>query len=119
MRRCRSLSPTITSAGTAAGVILGTAAYMSPEQAHGRAVDRRADIWSFGCVLFEMLSGTVAFQGESVSDSLALVLRGEPNWNRLPSGTSPAILRSPAVAVVGAASRSSPPSSARPWHRPC
>ena len=89
----RSLSPTITSAGTAAGVILGTAAYMSPEQAHGRAVDRRADIWSFGCVLFEMLSGTVAFQGESVSDTLALVLRGEPSWNRLPSGTPPAIRR--------------------------
>jgi len=82
-----SLSPTITSAGTLAGVILGTAAYMSPEQAHGRAVDRRADVWSFGCVLFEMLTGTTTFRGESVSDTIAAVLRADPEWSRLPAAT--------------------------------
>jgi serine/threonine-protein kinase len=88
-----SLSPTITSAGTMAGVILGTAAYMSPEQAHGRTVDRRADVWSFGCVLFEMLTGAIAFRGESVSDTIAAVLRGDPEWNRLPSDLPIAVRR--------------------------
>ncbi len=80
-----SMSPTITTAGTIAGTILGTAAYMSPEQAHGRAADRRADIWAFGCVLYEMLCGRQVFLGESVSDTLAAVLRSEPNWEALPA----------------------------------
>jgi hypothetical protein len=80
-----SISPTVTSAGTMAGTILGTAAYMSPEQAHGRPVDRRADIWAFGCVLYELLTGKLAFQGESVSDTLASVLKFEPDHASLPS----------------------------------
>src|SRR6185503_9231289 len=80
-----SMSPTITSpAMTMGGVILGTAAYMSPEQAKGKPVDKRADIWAFGCVVFEMLTGTRAFDGDDVSDTLAAILRGEPDWNRLP-----------------------------------
>jgi eukaryotic-like serine/threonine-protein kinase len=82
-----SLSPTMTSAGTIAGVILGTAAYMSPEQARGRAVDRRADIWALGCVLYEMLAGRALFAGETVSDVLAAVLRAEPDWDALPAAT--------------------------------
>ncbi|MCL4819656.1 MAG: serine/threonine-protein kinase [Vicinamibacteria bacterium] len=81
-----SQSPTLaTAAGTQAGVILGTAAYMSPEQARGKAVDRRADIWAFGVVLFEMLSGQRLFGGETVSDTLAAVLREEVPWRRLPA----------------------------------
>ncbi len=79
-----SLSPTVTSAGTRAGMILGTAAYMSPEQARGRPVDRRADIWSFGCVLFEMLTGKQPFLGETITDTLAAVVRAEPDWTLLP-----------------------------------
>ena len=85
-------SPTLTSAGTRAGVILGTAAYMSPEQAKGKAVDRRADIFSFGVVLFEMLAGKQAFSGETVSETLASVLKDEPDWKALPSTTPPAVL---------------------------
>ena len=70
-RRARRMSPTITTpAMTQAGMILGTAAYMSPEQARGKPVDKRADIWAFGCVLFEMLVGRKAFAGETVSDTL-------------------------------------------------
>ena len=84
-----SQSPTITNRMTIAGVILGTAAYMSPEQARGRDADRRADIWAFGAVLFEMLSGKRAFGGETVSDTLASVMRDEPDWAALPSGLSP------------------------------
>src|SRR5260370_31387256 len=76
---------------TEAGVILGTAAYMSPEQARGAAADKRADIWAFGCVLYEMLSGKPVFQGETTSDILAAVLRSEPDWNALPAGTPPRI----------------------------
>jgi Tol biopolymer transport system component len=87
-----SNSPTLTNAPTAAGVILGTAAYMSPEQAHGKLADRRADIWSFGAVLFEMLTGKQAFAGESVSDTLASVLKLEPDWSALPP-TTPAPVR--------------------------
>jgi serine/threonine protein kinase len=79
-------SPTITSpAMTAAGIILGTAAYMSPEQAKGRPVDKRADVWSFGCVLYEMLTGTRAFDGEDVTDTLAAILRSDPDWTALAS----------------------------------
>jgi eukaryotic-like serine/threonine-protein kinase len=83
-----TMSPTITTpAMTQAGVILGTAAYMSPEQAKGRPADRRSDIWAFGCVLFEMLTGRRAFEGDDVSDTLAAVLRGEPDWALLPAST--------------------------------
>src|SRR5262245_46212928 len=85
-------SPTIMSpAMTTMGVILGTAAYMSPEQAKGKPADKRSDIWAFGCVLFEMLTGERAFDGEDVSDTLAAVLRGEPNLSALPTGVPPAI----------------------------
>jgi Tol biopolymer transport system component len=87
-------SPTITSpAATAMGTIMGTAAYMSPEQARGRAVDKRSDIWSFGAVLYEMLTGRRAFDGEDVSDTLANVLKREPDWTALPPDTPPAIER--------------------------
>jgi serine/threonine protein kinase len=86
-------SPTITSpAMTQAGMILGTAAYMSPEQARGKAVDRRADIWAFGCVLYEMLTGRRAFGGENVTDTLAAVVRAEPTWTLLPAGLSPTLV---------------------------
>ena len=86
-------SPTITAMMSQGGVILGTAAYMSPEQARGKKVDRRADIWSFGVVLFEMLSGKRMFEGETVSDTLAAVLRAEPAWDALPEATSPGMRR--------------------------
>jgi Tol biopolymer transport system component/predicted Ser/Thr protein kinase len=85
-------SPTLTQAATGVGVILGTAAYMSPEQARGKTVDRRTDIWSFGCVLYESLTGAQAFAGETVSDTIALILQGEPDWSRLP-GKLPEKLR--------------------------
>jgi serine/threonine-protein kinase len=85
-------SPTITSpAMTAAGVILGTAAYMSPEQAKGRAADKRSDIWAFGCVLYEMLTGERAFAGEDVGESIASVLRSEPDWSQLPRDLPPVL----------------------------
>ncbi len=83
---------TITSpAMTMRGMILGTAAYMAPEQAKGKAVDRRADIWAFGCVLFEMLSGTRAFKGNDVTDIITSVMRDTPDWNALPVGTPSSI----------------------------
>jgi eukaryotic-like serine/threonine-protein kinase len=82
-----STSPTITRMATQAGVLLGTAAYMSPEQAKGKPVDRRADIWAFGCVLYEMLTAKHAFGGETVTDTLAAVIRAEPDWSRLRAGT--------------------------------
>jgi Tol biopolymer transport system component len=82
-----SQSPTLAHTGTAAGLILGTAAYMSPEQARGRPVDKRADIWAFGVVLFEMLTGKRLFVGETVSDTLAAVLKEEVPWSRLPAAT--------------------------------
>ena len=90
-------SPTITSPAmmTGVGVLLGTAAYMSPEQARGKVVDKRSDIWAFGCVLYEMLSGKRAFEGEEVSDTLAAVLRGDPDWAALP----PTVPRSVALMV--------------------
>ena len=84
-----SRSPTLTQAGTAAGVILGTAGYMSPEQARGNPVDKRADIWAFGVVLFEMLTGNCLFAGDTVSDTLAAVLKSDPDWNLLPPDTPP------------------------------
>ena len=82
-------SPTLTSpAGmTRPGVILGTAAYMSPEQARGQVVDKRTDIWAFGCVLFEMLTGRRAFTGDTVSDTIVSILSGEPEWDALPKAT--------------------------------
>jgi serine/threonine-protein kinase len=87
-----TVSPTITTpAMTMAGVILGTAAYMSPEQAKGRAADKRSDIWAFGCVLYEMLTGRRPFDGDDISDTLAAVLRAEPDWNALPANTPRAI----------------------------
>jgi serine/threonine-protein kinase len=85
-----SNSPTVMGmAATNAGMILGTAAYMSPEQARGLPVDRRADIFAFGCVLYEMLTGRQAFQGETISDILAAVLTSQPDWSRLPADTPP------------------------------
>ena len=86
-------SPTLSLAATRAGVILGTAAYMSPEQARGAPADRRADIWAFGVVLFEMLVGRQTFAGETVSDTLAAVLRAELEWSALPPDTPAAIRR--------------------------
>ena len=77
-------SPTITMSATVAGMILGTAAYMSPEQARGKLVDYRADIWSFGVILYELLTGFTLFTGETVTDVLASVVRHEPEWDRIP-----------------------------------
>jgi len=87
-------SPTITTPAkmTGIGVILGTAAYMSPEQAKGRPADKRSDVWAFGCVLYEMLTGTRAFEGEDVSETLASVLRAQPQWENLPRGLSASIV---------------------------
>ena len=82
-----SQSPTLVPAATMEGVILGTAAYMSPEQARGRAVDKRTDIWAFGCVLFECLTGKQAFAGDTVSDTIARILQSEPEWGALPPRT--------------------------------
>jgi len=81
-------SPTMSRLATQAGAILGTAAYMSPEQARGKGADRRADIWAFGCVLYEMLTGKMAFGGETVSDTLAAIIKEQPDWTQLPADTS-------------------------------
>ncbi len=82
--------PTITSpALSEAGIVLGTAAYMSPEQARGQALDKRSDIWSFGCVLYEMLTGRMVFPGNTVSDTIAALLEREPDWNALPAPAVP------------------------------
>ena len=85
-------SPTFTAPATQMGMIIGTAAYMAPEQARGKPVDRRADIWAFGCVLFEMLTGRHAFDGDEISDVLASVLKSDPAWSAIPAET-PAPLR--------------------------
>src|SRR5512136_2722158 len=82
-----SRSPTITEQMTAPGVILGTAAYMSPEQARGKPVDKRADIWAFGCVLYECLAGRRAFQGDTITETVAAILKNEPDWTILPIET--------------------------------
>ena len=82
-----SQSPTISRQATAAGVILGTAAYMSPEQAKGKQVDKRTDIWAFGAVVYEMLTGRGAFSGEDFSETLATILKDDPDWSRLPAQT--------------------------------
>ena len=86
-----SQSPTLTAAATQMGVIMGTAAYMSPEQARGKPVDKRADVWSFGCVLYEMLTGRAAFEGGDISEVLAGVIKSEPNWEVLPANLLPAL----------------------------
>ncbi len=85
--------PTITSPAmmTGVGMILGTAAYMSPEQAKGRQADKRSDVWGFGCVLYEMLTGQRAFGGEDITDTLAAVAKSEPAWEALPQGVSPSL----------------------------
>ncbi|HKE20778.1 MAG TPA: protein kinase, partial [Bryobacteraceae bacterium] len=88
-----AISPTLTVGATQAGTILGTAAYMSPEQAAGKPADRRADIWSFGAVLYEMLAGKRAFAGESISETLASVLKAEPDWGALPAATPAPIVK--------------------------
>jgi Tol biopolymer transport system component len=89
-----SISPTITSPAqmTGVGMILGTAAYMSPEQARGKAVDKRADIWAFGCVVFEMLTQTRAFAGEDVSETLAAVIKSDADWKAMPPDVTPRLL---------------------------
>ena len=84
-------SPTITTDATLSGAILGTAAYMSPEQARGKAVDKQTDIWAFGCVLYEMLTGHRAFSGDTASDTIAAILEHDPQWGRLPHGTTASI----------------------------
>src|SRR5262249_48125087 len=86
-----SHSPTVTSPLTVANVILGTAAYMAPEQVRGKAVDRRADIWAFGCVFYECLTGHRAFMGGTVPDILAKILESDPDLAALPSGTPPRV----------------------------
>src|SRR5256714_536453 len=86
-------SPTMTIGGTRDGVLLGTAAYMSPEQARGRAVDKRADIWAFGCVVYEMLTGRIAFRGETVADTIAAILQREPDWSRVSESTPATVHR--------------------------
>jgi len=94
MSASNSMSPTVTTpAMTQAGMILGTAAYMSPEQARGRHVDKRTDVWAFGCVMFEMLSGKRAFPGDDVTETVAAILRGEPDWAALPANMPSAVVR--------------------------
>ncbi len=88
-----SISPTMTRNATAAGVILGTAAYMAPEQARGKPVDKRADIWAFGVVVWEMLTGRKIFDGDTVTDIIAAVVTKEPDWEALPPHLSPAVTR--------------------------
>ena len=88
-----SQAPTRTSDGTRAGVLLGTVPYMSPEQARGHAVDKRTDVWAFGCVLYEMFTGRSAFAGETISDTIAAILGREPDWQALPGTTTANVRR--------------------------
>ena len=88
-----SRSPTIAVDGTKDGVVLGTAAYMSPEQARGQAVDKRTDIWAFGCVVYEMVTGHVAFPGATISDTIAAILERDPDWAALPAATPQPVRR--------------------------
>jgi serine/threonine protein kinase/Tol biopolymer transport system component len=131
-----SNSPTLTGHATQLGVVLGTAAYMAPEQARGKPVDKRADVWAFGAVLFEMLTGARAFAGETATDTLAAIVRAEPDWSLLPSGLSPALIvflkrclekdprrRVPDIATMrmaleGAFDGASPPVEGRGWRSP-
>ena len=87
----RTQSPTITVGGTQEGVILGTPAYMSPEQARGQAVDKRTDIWAFGCVLYEMLAGLAAFQRGTIADTLAAIVDHQVDVSTLPAGVAPRV----------------------------
>src|SRR5262249_44006139 len=80
-------SPTITPNMTRAGSIMGTAAYMSPEQVRGKSADARADVWSFGCLMFEMVSGTRCFPGETAAESMGAILHTDPDWKALPEST--------------------------------
>ena len=89
----QSASPTITAGMTALGSVLGTAAYMSPEQARGETVDRRADVWAFGCLLYEMLTGKRAFPGKTTTDVLAAIVGSDPDWDALPEATPRAVRR--------------------------
>jgi len=86
-------TPTLSGRGTRHGAILGTTAYMSPEQARGKPVDPRTDIWAFGCVLYELLTGRQTFAGDSISDCVAAILRGEPDWSALPAATPAGLQR--------------------------
>lgn len=86
-------SPTITSNMTAAGMVMGTAAYMSPEQARGKTVDRQADVWAFGCVFYEILAGKSAFAGETITDTLAAIIHKDPDWTALPETVPAQLLR--------------------------
>jgi serine/threonine protein kinase len=86
-------TPTVALSGTHDGLILGTGAYMSPEQARGKVVDKRTDIWAFGCVLYQMLTGRKAFAGDTVSDTIAAILDREPDWSALPAATPSAVRR--------------------------
>src|SRR5215831_11754819 len=88
-----SNSPTLMTDRSAPGIIIGTAGYMSPEQAKGKESDRTTDMWAFGCVLYEMLTGSAAFQGETVGEILAEVFKADPDWSRLPARTPQGILR--------------------------
>jgi len=87
--RTDSESPTLTRGRTETGVIMGTAAYMSPAQTRGKTLDKRTDIWSFGCCLFEALSGPAVFLGETISDTIAKILEREPDWKALPRNRPP------------------------------
>jgi serine/threonine-protein kinase len=87
----QSMSPTLSMQATFAGTILGTAGYMSPEQARGKATDKRSDVWAFGCVLYEMIAGRRAFEGEDITDTIAAVVRGDPDWSALPPDLPPRV----------------------------
>ena len=99
--------PRCDDGGGATGAIVGTAAYMSPEQARGLPVDKRTDIWAFGCVLYEMLTGRVTFAGDTVSDSIAKILEREPDWSALPAAT-PRVDPTAAAPLPGQGSEAAP-----------